>query len=110
MSKQLEGITDWPVWAQAASYSVHTLAENCGVTTRTLERHIKLQFGKCPEAWLGGLQMQRANELLPESACIKDVAMTLGYKYDRTHHFARDFKEHSGYTPSQYRAANRPRA
>ncbi len=107
MSRQLTKIVNWPERAHAAKYCVQRLADDCRVSVRTLERHIKLHFGQCPQAWLGHLQMQRAMELLPECSSIKQVALELGY--DHAQNFSRDFKKRTGYAPSHYHAATRTR-
>lgn len=105
MSNRLQGITDWQERAHAAGYCVRTLAERCGVSVRTLERHCKREFSLCPHDWLLRLRMQRAMELLLDAASVKETAAELGYK--NQHHFSREFKKHTGHTPSQPQAAKR---
>ncbi len=107
MSRPLTKITNWSERAHAAKYCVQTLADHCRVSVRTLERHIKLRFGKCPLDWLGDLQMQRAMELLPECSSVKEVALELGYAHAQN--FSRDFKNHTGHAPSDFYAASRTR-
>src|SRR6478736_5908704 len=97
---KLAQITDWPERALVAKYCVKSLAQKCQVSLRTLERHIKLQYGMCPQDWINLLLVRRAQELLPTSDSIKAVALELGYKHP--HHFARDFKKYAGLTPSQF--------
>jgi AraC family transcriptional regulator of arabinose operon len=103
MSQQLAKISNWPERAHAAKYCVQRLADDCRVSVRTLERHIQLRFGKCPQDWLGDLQMWRAMELLPECSSVKEVALELGYKH--AHHFSRDFKKCTRSTPSHFQTA-----
>ena len=104
MSRHLEQITNWPTRAHEANWCVKKLAARCRVSVRTLERHIKLHFAKCPHDWLLGLRMERAVELLPETPCIKEVSAELGYK--NQHHFSREFKKHYGHAPSQTNQRN----
>lgn len=108
MAKRLAGIQDWPGRAHAAQYRVGVLAKHCGVSPKTLERHIKLFYGRCPREWLQDLLMARALELLKECDSIKAVAGKLGY--DQPQNFSRDFKQHTGHTPSGYYRATRARA
>jgi AraC-like DNA-binding protein len=108
MSGKLQRITNWPERAHTVKYCVETLAQNCGVSVRTLERHIKLFYGKCPQDWLEDLLILRAMELLPDCDSIKAVAAELGY--DHSQNFARDFKQHTGFTPSRFHKAAHLRA
>lgn len=107
MAKKLAGIKDWAGLAHTAQYRVSVLAKHCGVSTKTLERHIKLFYGQCPREWLHELLMARAMELLPECDSIKAVAMELGY--DQPQNFTRDFKQHTGHAPSRFHEAARSR-
>ena len=38
-NSRLKHIQNWPEWARVANWSAATLAQNCGVSLRTLERH-----------------------------------------------------------------------
>ena len=98
MNLKLQRITDWPERAHAAKYNVKTLAKRCEVSTRTLERFIKLKFAASPHDWMIDLRMRRAVELLPETACIKETSDRLGYK--NQNHFSREFKKHYGHAPT----------
>lgn len=101
MAKKLMGIKNWSQLANAAQYQVGILANQCGVSSKTLERHIKLFHGKCPRQWLHELLMLRAVELLPECDSIKAVAAELGYTQPQN--FCRDFKKHTGHAPGDFR-------
>lgn len=102
MARALQKITDWPERAQMANYCVKTLAKNCRVSVRTLERHFQSQYGLSPQAWINELWAQRAQQLLSASKSIKGVASKLGYDDNRVHNFTRDFKKYCGITPSQF--------
>ena len=107
MNLKLQRITDWPEQAHDAKYYVKTLAKRCDVSTRTLERFIKLKFAASPHDWMIDLRMRRAAELLPETACIKDTSNKLGYS--KQSNFSRDFKKHYGHAPSQPQSSKRAR-
>jgi AraC-like DNA-binding protein len=84
---------------------VKTLAKRCDVSTRTLERFIKLKFAASPHDWMIDLRMRRAVELLPETASIKEASDQLGYK--NQNHFSREFKKHYGHAPSLPQSSKR---
>ena len=100
MSRKLQRIKDWTARAHAAKYCVNTLAENCGISVRTLERHIRLEFASCPHVWLVLVRMQRAMGLLLDDSSVKETAFEVGYG-QLPQHFSRDFKQHFGYRPTQ---------
>ena len=99
VSSRLDLITDWPERARKANWCVQELAEQCRVSARTLERHIRKRFGFCPHGRLVQLRMQQAVKQLLEGFTVKETAFELGYK--NPHHFSREFKNHFGHPPSQ---------
>jgi len=105
MGNGLLRINDWTECAKRANWCVQTLAKQCHVSPRTLERHIKRTFGKCPQDWLRDLRMHQAVELLLDDSSVKETALELGYK--NQHHFSREFKKHTGHSPSQMQVASR---
>ena len=99
MNKRLQQIQNWPERAQVAKWSAATLAKDCGVSLRTLQRHFIKEMGKSPKLWLAEQRQLDAVEALKKCSCVKEAASNLGYKH--THHFSRDFKAHWGYCPTQ---------
>lgn len=102
-SSPLNRIQDWPQLAREAGYSVKTLAENCGVSVRGLERVFLAAEGEPPCRCLKHLRMQRALELLRDGCNVNQTADRLGYR-DRSH-FSREFKKYYGFAPKQYTKA-----
>ncbi len=99
MRNQLTETANWPERARATNYSVHTLAADCGVSTRQLERHFLKHFGVRPHIWLNRLRQTEALSLLHDHS-VKDVALQLGFK--QVSHFSRAFKHFHGHPPSDF--------
>ena len=101
MSSRLLRITEeaWRTKARVAHYHVGELAKLCGVSVRTLERHIKEERDKCPHAWLDDLRMTEARVLRLDGNSAKEIAAMLGYK--DASQFSKDFKKYHGVPPSQ---------
>jgi LacI family transcriptional regulator len=76
---------------------------------RSLERRFLRELGRTPRAEIIRARLIRAKKLLSESTLkIADVSRSCGYgKYVR---FTREFKQHTGQTPSQFRARAYPAA
>jgi transcriptional regulator GlxA family with amidase domain len=100
MKKRLDQIQDWPERAQAAKWSAATLAKDCGVSLRTLERHFLKNMGKSPKQWLLEQRHQKADEMLKEGLSVKETAGNLGCNHDGLDNFRRDFKAHMGFCPA----------
>jgi transcriptional regulator GlxA family with amidase domain len=98
MNNRLQKILNWAERAQSAKWSASTLAKNCGVSVRTLERHFLKEMGKPPKAWLSELRQQRANELIQDGSSIKETAVLLDYKHPS--HLTNDFKTYWGCCPT----------
>ena len=92
---------NWPQQAQAAGWSLPVIAQNAGVSVRTLERYFQRQMGQCPESWLNAERMRQAEKLLADGFFVKEVAARLGYKTSQ--HFSRVFKQRYGHPPSRAR-------
>jgi AraC-like DNA-binding protein len=106
MGRRLLGITDWPERAQAADFSAKVLAQALGVSARTLRRHIREQFDLSCKGWMLELRKQQALQVMEHAPLIKNAATDLGYKHP--HHFSRDFKKMTGYSPSQFTSPQQP--
>ena len=92
-------IQDWIALAQQADCSVSKLAQNCGVSTRTLERHFLETRRQTPKAWLAAQRQRLALELLCDGSTIKETASLLGYRH--AEHLSRDFKACRGFSPTE---------
>ena len=95
---KLNYVKNWSELAKQVKWSTSTLAKQCGVSVRTLERYFLKEIGKCPKSWLAEQRQHQALELLHEGSTVKEVANQLGFK--NQHHFSREFKKKSGYPPS----------
>jgi transcriptional regulator GlxA family with amidase domain len=89
MNSKLNHIQNWAEAAEQTKWSVSALAEKCGVSVRTLERHFLCHIGQSPKAWLAEQRLHQAMELLREGSSVKETASTLGYKH--ANNFSRKF-------------------
>jgi transcriptional regulator GlxA family with amidase domain len=94
---KLRQIQDWPERAQAAKWCATTLAKDCSVSLRTLERYFLKEMGESPKKWLLEQRHQKADQMLKEGLNVKEAAVELGYNHDGLDNFRRDFKAHMGY-------------
>jgi transcriptional regulator GlxA family with amidase domain len=99
MPIRLNQIQDWPERAKQAKWSATTLAKNCGVCRRTLERYFLKERGLSPKQWLAEQRQLRANDLIRAGFGVKETAFYLGYKH--AHHFSRDFTAKWSHRPSE---------
>lgn len=91
---------------QAGEPSRERLAEEMGLTSRTLHRKLQ-EAGTSYRELLDDLRRDRARELLRESTLsIQEVAQRAGF--DETASFTRWFKQLTGATPSEFRAGLEP--
>ncbi len=105
MNSRLNHIQNWPEQAQQANWCATTLAKNCGVSLRTLERFCLKTMGKSPKAWLLEQRQQRAAKLLQDGCSVKETAANLGYKHQN--HLSNEFQKRWGCCPSDKSVANR---
>jgi transcriptional regulator GlxA family with amidase domain len=99
MSSRLHRIQNWPELATQSNGSGVTLAKKCNVSVRTLERYFLEKMGVSPHLWLLEQRKGRATKSLGDGNSVKETAAILGYKHAT--HFSRDFKKHSGHSPSK---------
>lgn len=72
------------------------------ISTSYLSRTFKKHYGVSPEKMLVKLRMDKAKELLENTAStIKAISESLGY--NDTYHFSKIFKKYFGLTPFEYR-------
>jgi AraC-like DNA-binding protein len=98
MNTKLNHIQNWPERAQAAKWCAATLAQNCGVSLRTLERYFLDEMGKSPKAWLSEQRQLRANELIQAGSSVKETAAHLDYKHPS--HLTNGYKKQWGCCPT----------
>jgi len=83
--------------------SVAGLAAELGVSPETLNRRCKQETGLTPNAYIRRIRMNRAAQLLRDSAeSIQDISAEVGIL--DANYFAKLFKQEFGQTPSAYRA------
>jgi AraC-like DNA-binding protein len=102
MSTRLSKITNWEQRIQAANYCVKTLAANCNISTRQLQRFVRKRWGVAPRVWMSELRQGRGLSLLATAHTLEDIAADLHYSC--AENFTRAFRHHYGQPPSQARA------
>jgi AraC family transcriptional regulator len=105
MSGRLATINNWPELAAQAHWNVAELADLCGVSVKTLERHFLNTFGKPPHEWMHELRLEQVATGLQNGEAVKLAANKAGYGHPS--HCSRDFKKHFGRSPSEFRRAPR---
>ena len=88
---------DWESLAVAAQFKPSAVAERCGLSLRTVQRHFKKNYRTTLSEWLREYRLKLAYERLAAGESIKSVAYGLGYK--QLSHFSRDFKGMFGSAP-----------
>ena len=84
------------------SWRAFELAKLCGLSERHFFRRFKQVTGTSPIIWLLRKRISLARARLSESSnSIKQIADQVGYK--DVFFFCRDFKRHTGFSPSEYR-------
>jgi transcriptional regulator GlxA family with amidase domain len=96
-------------WLQehlSAGASMNRLADELGVSTRTLNRRFRQATGISPQAYLQNLRIAGAKDLLRHSnLSIGDIAWQVGLQ--DVSYFSQLFRRHSGMSPLRYREAVR---
>ena len=81
--------------------SVDLLAQNCNISTRTLERLFYVNLGISPKEFIGIVKFRRTLKILQEAHSkgkLLEIALEMGY-YDHAH-LSREIKKHAGLPPS----------
>lgn len=93
---------NWQHLAATARFKPLALAELCGLSLRTVQRHFKKQYRVTLGDWLRSYRLQLAYDRLRAGESVKCVAIDLGYK--QLSHFSRDFKKLYGCAPKFLKA------
>jgi AraC-like DNA-binding protein len=84
-------------------HTVESLARLEGLSATHFSRVFKQAFGTSPIDWLRRERISQAKRRLADTGDdVKEIASQVGYS-DR-YFFSKDFKKHTGFTPTQYRA------
>lgn len=82
--------------------TVSALARQAGYHPDHYRKLFRTVTGMSPKEWLLSLRIERAGDLLRETAMsIGEIADRLGY--DDVYHFSRQFKQKTGLSPSRFR-------
>ncbi|MEH6593732.1 MAG: helix-turn-helix domain-containing protein [Halioglobus sp.] len=104
-----ETVLEAQLWLQEhlkEPISIARLAEYAGLNARTLNRRFKQAIGQGPQAYLQGLRVATARDLLRYSnLSISEIAWQVGLQ--DVSYFSQMFRQHSGMTPMHYREAVR---
>jgi AraC family transcriptional regulator len=85
------------------SVNVAELAASCSISPRHLVRRFKETTGDTIHGYVRRLRLDRAKTMLADQeVMLKDIAVKLGFKTPS--HFAAEFRQQIGCSPSQYRA------
>lgn len=88
--------------------TINKLADQLGVSTRTLNRRFKEAVGITPLEYLQNIRMESARELLSQTnLTVGEIAWQLGFQ--DAGYFSRLFLRHRGLSPLAYRQAVRPK-
>ncbi len=83
-------------------WTLEKMAENVGMSRAAFAKRFKELVGQPMFAYLTGLRVQRAKELLRETNLpLYEVASRVGYESDLA--FTKTFKKHTGITPTRFR-------
>lgn len=83
--------------------SITDLADELGMSYTNLHRIFRQELNISPLQYRNSLKIELARELLQHSdLSIKEIAARVGYC--NQFHFSRDFRTHTGKTPSEFRA------
>jgi AraC-like DNA-binding protein len=90
----------WGDIAAACRYDSKRLAVLFGMTPRNLCRKFAEEIGASPQEWLDMQRVVAAKHLLVEAGSVKEVGLSLGFRYPANFH--RHFKKYTGIGPSRF--------
>lgn len=97
-----QGVARWLGARLTETYDLQRLAQAFHVSTRTLLRRVKAQTGESPLVLLQRARVEKARQLLSDSAwSITQITEAVGYADVPT--FSRLFASYVGETPARYR-------
>jgi AraC-like DNA-binding protein len=99
MKSLLKDLFDLEYRAEISKFSVKTLAQDCNISRRHLERLLLAMTGMSPGAWLRQKRLSLAKSLVAEGKQTKSVSLQCAYSTPST--FCRAFKEKFGCAPTQ---------
>lgn len=101
LSKVIDKILEHP----GADYTVDSMAETAAMSRSAFTAHFTASFGRSPMSLVNHLRMQHAAQLLTvENKSIDEITRAVGYS--SRSHFSRVFKDHSGFSPRDFRFEN----
>jgi transcriptional regulator GlxA family with amidase domain len=106
MNSKLNHIQNWPELAKETNWSAAKLAKLCGVSVRTLRRHMLKESGETTKSWLAEERRHHMLQLVRDGAPLKTVSSTLGFKHPTN--FSRYFKNSFGVCPSHQLPPSNP--
>jgi AraC family transcriptional regulator len=91
---------------RGAAVSLAELAASCSISPRHLARGFKAATGTTIHTYIRGVRLERAKALLAvEGISLKEISDEVGFA--NASHFAAEFRQRIGCTPSEYRARQR---
>src|SRR5207248_6335302 len=86
--------------------SLEALAKRAGFSPQHLNRLFQRTLGVTPLQYLSRLRMERAAAMLRDGRLnVRAIGKAVGF--DDPYYFSRQFSEHHGMSPAQYREAQR---
>lgn len=100
--ERLSKVIDMVLERPGDEYTVESLAETVAMSRSAFTSHFTASFGSSPMSLVNHIRMQHAAQLLTmENKSIDEISRAVGYS--SRSHFSRAFKEHSGFSPRDFR-------
>lgn len=93
------------ILARRTGYRVGALADQLGVSIRTVQRAFQKKLGIPVKTWIVESRLVDICERLDEGKSIKEISCDVGFSHSKQ--IAREFRKTHGMTPSKYRRAER---